>query len=157
MSLEVAEHISAASADIFVRNLTELSDLIVFSAAIPGQGGTFHVNEQWPEYWAEKFKRAGYVVVDCMRKEIWHNEQINFWYRQNILVFVSEKILAKFDVLKPYLITTDPAFLTRIHPELLEYKTAMVTKLLKPLGYWRMQGYLAKLWFRKQLKLRPNA
>ncbi|MBK7870830.1 MAG: class I SAM-dependent methyltransferase [Saprospiraceae bacterium] len=67
ISLEVAEHLSPNCADIFIKNLTQLSNVIVFSAAIPGQGGQNHVNEQWPDYWIKKFNTHGYIVHDVLR------------------------------------------------------------------------------------------
>ena len=51
MSLEVAEHIPGACAEIFIESVTRLGPVVLFSAAIPFQGGTHHVNEQWPDYW----------------------------------------------------------------------------------------------------------
>src|SRR3981081_11169 len=48
--LEVAEHLPAASADALVALLTRHAPVVLFSAAIPGQGGTGHVNEQRPVY-----------------------------------------------------------------------------------------------------------
>ena len=89
-SLEVAEHLSPARADSFVEDLTRLGDVILFSAAIPAQGGTNHVNEQWQSYWAEKFLRLGYVAVDCIRPEIWDNKNIWAHYCQNILGVVGK-------------------------------------------------------------------
>src|SRR5437879_5333008 len=53
LCLEVAEHLPGSMANSLVKTLTKASSVIVFSAAIPGQGGTGHVNEQWPEYWCE--------------------------------------------------------------------------------------------------------
>lgn len=44
--VEVAEHLTPGRAGSFVSELCQLSDMIVFSAAVPGQGGTGHVNEQ---------------------------------------------------------------------------------------------------------------
>src|SRR3989442_1063339 len=55
MSLEVAEHLPPHAADLFVAELIGLSDCILFSAAIPSQGGVGHLNEQWQSYWAAKF------------------------------------------------------------------------------------------------------
>ena len=46
LSLEVAEHLKKESADIFVQNLISAGKLILFSAAIPQQGGQNHINEQ---------------------------------------------------------------------------------------------------------------
>ena len=55
VSLEVAEHLPEEVADLFVSTLSAHGDTILFSAAIPGQGGQNHVNEQWPTYWQKKF------------------------------------------------------------------------------------------------------
>ena len=42
VSLEVAEHLSAKRADGFVNDLCSIADVVLFSAAIPGQGGVGH-------------------------------------------------------------------------------------------------------------------
>lgn len=89
--LEVAEHLPAESAKTFVASLTTLSRHVLFSAAIPFQGGTGHLNEQWPEYWAELFDERGYAVHDIIRPEIWNDSRIPFWYRQNALFFSQEE------------------------------------------------------------------
>lgn len=91
VSLEVAEHLPEASADAFVKSLIIHSDTILFSAAIPGQGGQHHVNEQWPEYWEEKFSKHGFFFQDCIRPLIWKNENIDWWYKQNIFLLTKEK------------------------------------------------------------------
>lgn len=91
LSLEVAEHIDEEFADNFVKSLVNHSDLIVFSAAIPFQVGENHVNEQWPSYWIEKFAMHGLYPDDFLRRLIWDNKDVDFWYRQNILVFCKEK------------------------------------------------------------------
>lgn len=91
ISLEVAEHLPSGSADDFVTLLTNLSDFVLFSAAIPFQGGVGHINEQWPNYWNSLFKNKGYVGIDVVRKNIWNNESIPSWYRQNALLFIKEE------------------------------------------------------------------
>lgn len=88
LSLEVAEHLPASSADTFVDSLTRAGPVVLFSAAIPHQGGTSHVNEQWPEYWAELFRRRGYDVYDCVRGRVWHDPRVCYYYAQNALLFV---------------------------------------------------------------------
>jgi len=88
ISLEVAEHVEGKYADIFVENLIKLSDVIVFSAAFPGQGGQNHVNEQWPDYWINKFKNHNYQVFDVLRSIFWDDERIDLWYRQNTFLFI---------------------------------------------------------------------
>src|SRR5262249_11402135 len=51
VSLELAEHLRAEAAPTLIESLTTFAPVVLFSAAIPGQGGTGHVNEQWPDYW----------------------------------------------------------------------------------------------------------
>ncbi len=94
ISLEVAEHLPSGSAKEFVSLLASLSDFVLFSAAIPGQEGKGHINEQWPDYWISLFKNRGYTGFDIVRKSVWDDESIQFWYRQNILLFVkNERII----------------------------------------------------------------
>lgn len=93
VSLEVAEHLPADVADTFINSLTKLSPIVLFSAAIPEQGGVEHINEQWQDYWVEKFANQGYEVIDCLRTQIWQNENVSYWYAQNILLFVEGNYL----------------------------------------------------------------
>src|SRR6476660_9116831 len=79
ISLEVAEHLPEESAESFVTSLIELAPVVLFSAAIPYQGGTGHVNEQWPEYWHAKFALHDYVVIDCLRTRLWKSPTIMPW------------------------------------------------------------------------------
>lgn len=90
--LEVAEHLPITSSDLLVDSLCRHSDKVVFSAAIPNQGGQNHLNEQWPSYWINKFKRNGFEVYDLIRPRIWNNPQVDIWYKQNLLIFSKNKI-----------------------------------------------------------------
>jgi len=90
MSLEVAEHLPQKNATSFVDSLVTASDFVLFSAAIPFQGGHGHINEQWPDYWADMFAERGYIPLDFVRRNIWNDKQIPTWYRQNILLFVKK-------------------------------------------------------------------
>jgi len=87
MSLEVAEHLPPTRAESFVADLAALAPVVLFSAAIPGQGGTEHVNERWQSYWAQLFAHNGFATLDVLRPRIWHDARIEYWYRQNILLF----------------------------------------------------------------------
>jgi len=116
MSLEVAEHIEARYADTYLDNLTMLSDTIVFSAAIPNQTGTGHVNEQWPEYWKEKFEARGYVLIDCLRHRFWTNRDVERWYRQNLLLYVTQNRLRESPVLLNELESARERTLALVHP-----------------------------------------
>jgi SAM-dependent methyltransferase len=87
LSLEVAEHIPESHAKQFVENLVLHGDIILFSAAVPFQGGQNHLNEQWPDYWSSLFKQYGFEPFDFIRFKFWNNEGIDSWYRQNIILF----------------------------------------------------------------------
>ncbi len=90
-SLEVAEHLSEDKADSFVDELCDLSrGAILFSAAIPGQNGRGHINEQWPEYWDEKFQANGFRGSNVIRDAIWENPEVENWYKQNTILYMME-------------------------------------------------------------------
>lgn len=82
--LEVAEHLPENKADILIETLTSSSNQILFSSALPFQGGQNHLNEKSFSYWVNKFNNKGFIVLDIFRNEIWNDENINWWYRQNI-------------------------------------------------------------------------
>jgi len=86
-SLEVAEHLPENRAKPFVAALTKAAPVILFSAAVPLQGGTDHLNEQPQSYWAKLFAEHGYIVLDCIRPAIFDDYRVEWWYRQNILMF----------------------------------------------------------------------
>lgn len=86
MCLETAEHLEPESADGLIKFLTDMSDVVLFSAAIPGQGGTNHINEQWTAYWVKLFRDRDYLVADPIRSRIWDDERTPVWYRQNIFL-----------------------------------------------------------------------
>lgn len=90
MSLEVAEHLEASSASNFVDSLTRLSDVVLFSAAFTQQGGTNHINEQPHTYWAQLFALRDYVPYDLFRPLFWGDEEVEFWYQQNIFLYVKK-------------------------------------------------------------------
>lgn len=94
--LEVAEHLSTEAGDRLVETLANHCDAVLFSAAIPGQGGNGHINEQWPRYWQERFRRYNREAIDLVRPLFFEDEEIPWWYRQNTVVFVKRKLLEKY-------------------------------------------------------------
>ncbi len=100
ISLEVAEHLSPASAEGFVESLVSMSDVVAFSAAIPFQGGYHHLNEQWPEYWANIFEKKGFATIDCFRLRLWNEQNVHYWYRQNLLLYVKREALSRYPKLQ---------------------------------------------------------
>jgi hypothetical protein len=74
ITMEVAEHLPETSADHFVMLLTSLSNLIVFTAAPPGQHGIDHINEQPPSYWISRFQEHDFEHDETMSsrwKQAW--------------------------------------------------------------------------------------
>ncbi|QHV95280.1 methyltransferase domain-containing protein [Spirosoma endbachense] len=92
LCLEVAEHLSVNRAQGLVDDLCRISDIIIFSAAIPFQGGQNHINEQYPDYWIKFFINNNFNCYDTIRPKIWNNLNIDWWYRQNIIVFTKNKL-----------------------------------------------------------------
>jgi SAM-dependent methyltransferase len=95
LSLEVAEHLPADQADGFVGLLTSLAPVVVFSGAVPGQGGTHHVNEQWPAYWARRFEAKGYATIDAVRPRFWDDPRVAYYFAQNIVVYARDDVAAQ--------------------------------------------------------------
>ena len=89
-TLEVAEHLPHAKADLFVDNLVAHGDVILFSAAVPHQGGEHHVNEQPPEYWREKFAARGYAAYDFVRPGLVDKAGVMPWYRFNSYIYAND-------------------------------------------------------------------
>ncbi len=89
VSLEVAEHIAAAQSNQFLENLAAHGDVILFSAAIPEQGGSGHVNERWQSHWVALFAERGYQLFDVVRPAVWSDDRVDTWYRQNTMVFAT--------------------------------------------------------------------
>jgi hypothetical protein len=86
LCLEVGEHLRPDRADALVGMLCSLSDRVLFSAAIPGQGGVDHLNEQFQSWWAEIFRKYGFGRAR-KQPDIRNNPQVELWYRQNIVLY----------------------------------------------------------------------
>ena len=133
ISLEVAEHIYPKNAKIFIDSVCLHSDIVLFSAAVPGQEGTMHYNEQYNEYWIDLFSQNGYQCIDFLRHKIWNYNKISWWYRQNILIFIKKTEISnsQYDI-----ITKEKTnyLNTYIHPTLFKYKSHKADKLEKILN-----------------------
>jgi len=113
--LEVGEHLPAHSAPRLIKFPTDLSDIILFSAALPGQGGVGHINEQPLSYWRALFAQYGYVICDEIRPQVWNDGRIAYWYRQNIVLAVrlGTPVASSFRAMG------DRDLVDVVHPELL--------------------------------------
>jgi SAM-dependent methyltransferase len=121
VSLEVAEHLPESAAKQFGDTVVRLAPCVLFSAAIPHQGGLHHLNEQWPGYWAALFAEHGYLVVDAIRPNVWSRPGIAFWYRQNTLIFVREGVIDAHPLLVHHRERTVESMLSLVHPRLLTH------------------------------------
>jgi len=87
ISTEVAEHLPKEHAATFIANIAKASDIVLFSGAIPYQGGAGHWNENWVEYWVKLFTPHGFDCFDLLRLPLWNEAAIRSYYRQNVLIF----------------------------------------------------------------------
>jgi Tfp pilus assembly protein PilF/SAM-dependent methyltransferase len=117
ISLEVAEHLHPECAESFVDSLVRHGDAVLFSAAVPGQGGNGHLNEQLQHYWAGLFAKHDYLPVDVVRPRVWLNANVFWWLQQNTVLYVRGQSLARWPALRP-LVVERPEALSIIHPEL---------------------------------------
>jgi SAM-dependent methyltransferase len=119
VSLEVAEHLPESAATRFVESLVRLAPCVLFSAAVPHQGGLHHVNEQWQEYWVELFGSHGYRAVDAVRPYAWSDDRLPFWYAQNTLLYGRPEVIAAVPALAAARAATTESMLSLAHPRLL--------------------------------------
>ena len=137
ISLEVAEHLSEDSAETFVHSLTSLSDLVLFGAASPFQGGTGHKNEQSPSWWASFFEKRDYTVYDPFRAQVWSNKNVSPWYKQNTFLYARVGSQAHKLVSSAGLEEMDKFdFMDCVHPEIYLRRATMfgaIKSLVMPL------------------------
>ena len=135
LSLEVAEHLSATSAQGFVRSLCQLAPIVLFSAAIPGQGGVHHVNEQWPEYWRKRFAEHNFRMYDPFRPLLWLDERVASHYRQNMFLFIHNDVVQSRTELSRLPEVKDGNGLMLVDPHILFGLRATLRRL--PYMVWR--------------------
>lgn len=135
MSLEVAEHLAPDAAESFIAYLTSLGDVVLFSAAIPEQGGTGHSNEQWPDYWTALFQKNGYRCVDCFRGSFWTSDRVAPWYIQNSFFFIKEDCLQSYQTLLELESRVSLGHRSVVHPALYMAKANAIRRLSDPKSY----------------------
>ena len=92
--LEVAEHIPEEFNDKIVEKIVgAVGKSLIFTAAIPGQGGVGHINCRPRQFWLEKFTAAGLKHDIDMEEHILTYARGGYhmgWFTQNLLYFVKE-------------------------------------------------------------------
>jgi hypothetical protein len=137
--LEVAEHLPPRNNREFVEMLVAAAPIVLFSSAIPGQGGAHHINEQWPSYWRELFAQAGFEMLDPIRPRIMHDERVKWWYRQNVVMFVSRAALSANPALKAQADAAAGSELQWVHVEMLHrYRSLGCIVKHAPGALWRL-------------------
>jgi SAM-dependent methyltransferase len=129
VSLEVGEHLPPDAAAGLVASLTRAAPIVLFSAAIPGQRGAEHINEQWPDYWVELFARVGYVAVDAVRAEIWDDPNVAPCYAQNTAIYCEAAALSANPKLRAAYTRAGERFPALVHPRLFEGTVARADDL----------------------------
>ncbi len=153
--LEVAEHLSSKQGHALVKFLCHASDIILFGAAIPGQEGEHHINEQWPQYWERLFETQGYTLIDCIRPHLWNQSKVKWWYRQNTFVYIHTK---RQNELSQKLLALQKPIIDLVSPELLAKKLAQLTKDKEVYALqlqWPDRVFLFKVFYR-WLKIKWN-
>jgi hypothetical protein len=121
--LEVGEHLSPDCAHHLVRELTLSAPVVLFSAAIPGQRGRNHINEQWPSYWRDLFRARGYKVLDLLRPRLRDDDTVAWWYRQNIVIFANDEAINTHAALQNSVTTGQPLGIEWVHIDLVKNLT----------------------------------
>ena len=93
LNIEVIEHIDRKYEDIVLENITRHTNLLIFSAATPGQGGWGHINERPFKYWEKKLNLANFFCEKDKTQEFRQylkKKKAKKWYVRNISVFRKE-------------------------------------------------------------------
>jgi SAM-dependent methyltransferase len=132
-SLEVAEHIFPDRTEIFIDNLVAHGDVILFSAAVPGQGGEFHVNEQPYEYWRIKFAARGYQIFDFIRPNIITALEVDPWYRYNTFLYIKGDAIHRISSLVAQSQVNEGENIVNVAPLLWKVRNDILRHLPQPL------------------------
>jgi len=115
ISVEVGEHIESRYSHVFINTLCQHGDIILFSAALPYQGGTGHINEKPCSYWRDIFSDLDYIAIDCIRGVFWEDDDVEVWYKNNTILYVRDGL--QFDILNK-ISSSYPIDI--IHPDMLQ-------------------------------------
>ena len=119
LCLEVAEHLVETAANTIVDSLSNHSNIIIFSAALKNQMGQNHINEQPFSYWHKKFNAKGYDIVDLFRPVFWNDTKVQWWYKQNMFLFVHQSVNKNEILSKAFSLNEN---YEAVHPELYEVR-----------------------------------
>ncbi len=132
VSLEVAEHLQPESSPTIINWLTKVAPVVVFSAAVPSQGGHGHINLHPRDYWHSLFTQSNFVISDRIREKLRTHPSVAPWYRYNVVDYVhaNHSQVPQLNEVITRLIASESAAATAYYEEstklyLLEQKTGI--------------------------------
>lgn len=144
--LEVGEHLPTSASETLVENLVRHSRMVLFSAAIPGQGGENHINEQPYEFWRALFRRHGYAAFDFVRPAIKSFSEVEAWYRHNVMLYVAEEQVQALSPAMTKMRVADNEAIADVAGVLYRLRTRMLTPLpvglVSKLAVWKHSSVL---------------
>jgi hypothetical protein len=93
LNLEVLEHLSLETGRKLISWMSSNSRYVLFSAAIPGQGGTGHINEKPHNFWLKEFQKLGFIACDIIRPLIQHSDKSARYYQLNTFLLVNVRLV----------------------------------------------------------------
>lgn len=142
LCLEVAEHLSESAAVRLLDRACSSTQVVVWSAAVPGQGGHEHINEHPQSYWVEQFSKRGFGCYDLVRAKFWSDDRVSWWYRQNCLVYATPEAAERADLRKQDVVAD------LIHPKAFEWarnpRNYSLKTILRHLPHYLLRRFLPK-------------
>jgi SAM-dependent methyltransferase len=132
LSIETLQYLPQAREAGFINDLAALAPVVVFSTSIPMQQWPAPGDpiERWQGHWPPLFAKHGFRVCDVVRQKFWDDPRVGWWYRQNVLVFINDRVLLERKELWPLI--EGVGRLSAVHPAAIEEKRpwlqAMVAK-----------------------------
>jgi hypothetical protein len=145
MCIEVAEHLPPGAAAPLVRALTAAAPVVVFSAALPGQGGHGHLNEQPHAYWDGLFAGRAFIKIDCVRPRVWQDPRVAWWYRQNMFIYANAEALTRSPALRAEAERERASDLRLVHEGVLHQQAPVREALRRPFA--RIGLARARAWY----------
>jgi SAM-dependent methyltransferase len=148
--METAEHLRPERSQGLVADLVRLAPVVLFSAAIPGQQGTRHINERWPDFWAGLFAAHGYRCLDAIRWTHWDDPRVEYWYAQNAFLYIREghpslELPARGEI--PFRVVHPDNLARRLNPRYIRAELALRALAFRAGGaLWRSVRRLEPAW-----------
>jgi SAM-dependent methyltransferase len=136
LCLEVAEHVPRGSSITLIENIVRHGPLVLFSAAVPGQGGEDHVNEQAYAYWRDLFALRGYRMFDFVRPRIADKFDVEPWYRYNLMLFAHDTVIARLPLEVTQTRLADDAPIQDVSPWLYRLRKTLLARLPGSVVSW---------------------